>query len=47
MLMLIYKSCFPEPAIHFLFFPPKDSGKVNRKRKPHKKTCKTGKIIHY
>lgn len=38
MLILIYKPCFSETEIHFLFFfPPKDSGKVNRKKKKKKK----------
>lgn len=32
--MLIYKLCFTAAKIHFLFFfPPKDSGKVNRRKK--------------
>ena len=44
--MLIYKPSFTETEIHFLFFfPPEDSGKVNRKKK--KTPCKREPIIHY
>lgn len=45
MLMLIYKLCFTEPAIHFLFFSPKDSGKVNRKRKPQENLVRQERLF--